>query len=71
MAEKSDLISQIVNGESKDDDIEEDCDTDFKVELLETSKGNCSKYLNNEYPGNDGGLLNKGDLDSPVLGTAS
>jgi len=71
MAEKGDLFSQIVNGESEDDDIEEDCNTDFEVELLETTNSNCSGYLSNKYLRIDGGLPNEGNLDSPVPGTAS
>ena len=64
MAERGDLVSQIVNGESEDD-IEED--TDSKVELLETSNSDRRGDLSNKYPGDDAG-----DLDStPVPRTPS
>jgi len=62
MAEKGDLVSQIVNGESEDDNIEEDCDTDFEVELLESSNSDRSGCLSN----NDHGSPDEGNLDSPV-----
>ena len=64
MAERGDLVSQIVNGESEDD-IEED--TDSEVELLETSNSDRRGDLSNKYPGDDAG-----DLDStPVPRTPS
>ena len=56
MAERGDLVSQIVNGESEDD-IEED--TDSEVELLVTSNSDRRGDLSNKYPGDDAG-----DLDS-------
>ena len=68
MSEKGNLVSQIINGESEDDKIKEDNDTDFEVELLETSNGDRSGYLSNEY---QGGLPDGGDLSSPVSGTPS
>ena len=64
MAERGDLVSQIVNGESEDD-IEED--TNSEVELLETSNSDRRGDLSNKYPGD-----NAGDLDStPVPRTPS
>jgi len=71
MLEKGNLVSQIINGESEDGKIEEDNDTDFEVELLETSNGDRSGYPSNEYLGNEGGSPDGGDLDSPVSGTPS
>jgi len=63
MAEKGDLVLQIVNGESKDDNIKKDC----KVELLESSNGDRSECLSN----NDHGLPYGGDLDSVAPDTST
>ena len=64
MAERGDLVSQIVNGESEDD-IEED--TDSEVELLETSNSDRRGDLSNKYPGDDAGNLDS----TPVPRTPS
>ena len=71
MSEKGYLVSQIINGESEDDKIEEDSDSDFEVELLETSNSDRSGYLSNEYLENEGSSPDGGDLDSPMSGTPS
>ena len=64
MAERGNLVSQIVNGESEYD-IEED--TDSEVELLETSNSDRRGDLSDKYPSDD-----VGDLDStPVTRTLS
>lgn len=50
MAERGDLVSQIVNGESEDDNIE---DTDSEVELLEISNSDRRGDLSDKYLGDN------------------